>query len=79
MITFSLSPFSRSILPSSAASVRTFVVSWKDAAVRIESVLSEALVIPRMMSLNWACSPPSFLTASFRLTNSKRSPNWPGR
>ena len=50
MMTFSLRPFRRSILPSRAASVRTFVVSWNDAADRNESVLSDALVIPRMIS-----------------------------
>ncbi len=34
------------------------VVSWKEAADRNESVLSDALVMPRMMSSNWAVSPP---------------------
>ena len=59
MMTFSLRPFRRSTLPSRAASVSTLVVSWKEAADRNESVLSEALVIPRMISSAWACSPPS--------------------
>ena len=54
MITFSFSPFNRSVLPSSAASVSTFVVSWKEAADRNESVFSDAFVIPRMMSSNCA-------------------------
>ena len=58
MITFSFSPFRRSVLPSSAASVSTFVVSWKEAAERNESVFSDALVMPRMMSSNWAVSLP---------------------
>ena len=31
-ITFSFRPFKESIFPSVAASVRTFVVSWKEAA-----------------------------------------------
>ena len=79
MITFSLSPLRRSILPSSAASVSTFVVSWKEAAERNESVFSEALVMPRMMSSNSAASPPSLATFSAARANSKRSTNWPGR
>src|SRR5213596_893557 len=79
MITFSLRPLSRSILPSRAASVRTFVVSWKDAADRNESVLSDAFVMPRMMSSYWAGSPPSALTCSLTSMNSLRSTNWPGR
>jgi hypothetical protein len=57
MITFSFRPLSVSFLPSSAASVSTFVVSWKEAADRKESVFSEAFVMPRMISSNWACSP----------------------
>ena len=48
MITFSFSPSRRSILPSIAASVSTFVVSWKDAADRNDSVASDALVMPRI-------------------------------
>ena len=60
MITFSLRPLRRSILPSSAASVSTLVVSWKEAAERNESVFSEALVIPRMISSYCAVSPLSF-------------------
>ena len=66
MITFSLRPLSRSILPSSAASVRTFVVSWKEAADRNESVFSEAFVIPSTISSYWACSPLAFLTSALR-------------
>ena len=50
MITFSFRPSRRSVLPSSAASVRTLVVSWNEAADRNESVASEALVMPRMIS-----------------------------
>ena len=44
MITFSLRPRSQSLLPSIAASVRTRVVSWKEAAEMKLSVFSEALV-----------------------------------
>ena len=46
MITFSLKPRRRSTLPSVAASVRTRVVSWNDAAEMKLSVSSEALVMP---------------------------------
>ena len=59
MITFSFRPARRSILPSSAASVSTLVVSWKEAADRNESVASDAFVIPRMISSACAVSPPS--------------------
>ena len=45
-------------MPSSAASVRTLVVSWNDAADRNESVASDALVMPRMISSYCACSLP---------------------
>ncbi len=48
MITFSFRPSSRSTLPSIDASVSTFVVSWKEAAERNDSVASEAFVIPRI-------------------------------
>jgi hypothetical protein len=34
------------------------VVSWKEAADRNESVASDALVMPRMISSNCAVSPP---------------------
>ena len=45
--TFSFRPISGSIFPLIAASVRTLVVSWKDAADRKEFVAREAFVIPR--------------------------------
>ena len=48
IITFSLRPTRWSTLPLIAASVRTFVVSWKDAAERKESVWREALVYQDM-------------------------------
>src|SRR5436190_1530025 len=50
MITFSFRPSRRSVLPSRAASVRTLVVSWNDAADRNESVASEAVVMPGMVA-----------------------------
>ena len=70
MITFSLRPLRVSFLPSSAASVRTFVVSWKEAADRNESVFSEAFVIPRMIYSNCAVSPLAFLTSALTLAKS---------
>ena len=45
-MTFSFRPSSVSTLPLTAASVRTRVVSWKDAAEMKERVCSEALVMP---------------------------------
>ena len=42
----------------------TLVVSWKEAAERKQSVFSEALVMPRMISSYWAVSPLAFLTSS---------------
>ena len=78
-MTFSLRPLRRSILPSSAASVRTFVVSWKEAADRNESVFSDAFVMPRMMSSNCAGSPPLAMTSLLMRANSKRSTNCPGQ
>jgi hypothetical protein len=59
--------------------VRTFVVSWKEAADRNESVFSEALVIPSTISSYWACSPLPFLTSALRASSSWRSTNCPGR
>ena len=46
MITFSFRPSRRSVLPQIDASVRTLVVSWKDAAEMKHSVESDALVMP---------------------------------
>lgn len=46
MMTFSLRPMRLSDLALIAASVRTRVVSWKEAADSQDSVASEALVIP---------------------------------
>jgi hypothetical protein len=46
MMTFSFRPTSGSDADSSAASVSTRVVSWKEAADSHESVASDALVIP---------------------------------
>ena len=51
-------------MPSIEASVSTFVVSWKEAAERNDSVASEALVMPRMSGSNVACSFFAFFTRS---------------
>ena len=45
-ITFSFKPSSLSTLPFIAASVRTLVVSWKEAAEINEFVCKEAFVMP---------------------------------
>ena len=63
MITFSFRPSRRSRLPSIAASVSTFVVSWNDAAERNDSVASDAFVMPRISGSYVASSPPSSLDA----------------
>ena len=46
MMTFSLRPSSGSLRPLIAASVRTRVVSWNEAADSHESVASDAFVMP---------------------------------
>src|SRR3972149_2934958 len=79
MITFSFSPISGSILPLVAASVRTRAVSWKEAALRKESVASEALVIPSRVGRAWAGSLPSAMARAFSSSNSNLSTSWPGR
>ena len=45
-MTFSFRPCSVSVLPATAASVSTRVVSWKEAAEMKDGVCSEALVMP---------------------------------
>ena len=71
MITFSLRPRRWSVLPSIAASVSTRVVSWKEAAARNESVLSEARVTPCSIGDAKGAVPPSEL---MRVTS--RSKSW---
>src|SRR5229473_2958118 len=70
IITFSLSPTSRSTLPLIAASVSTLVVSWNEAAEMKLSVESEALVIPSNSGSAIAGSPPLVKTRPF--SSSKR-------
>src|SRR5262245_46486310 len=59
MMTFSLRPTRRSTLPLMAASVRTLVVSWNDAAEMKLSVDRLAFVMPRSSgSATAGCPPP---------------------
>ena len=60
-MTFSFKPMRWSTFPLMAASVRTLVVSWKEAAERKESVAKEALVIPmsRVVAVGITSSLPS--------------------
>ena len=46
IITFSFNPINGSTFPFIAASVKTLVVSWNEAADRKLSVASDAFVIP---------------------------------
>ena len=66
-------------MPSIEASVSTFVVSWKEAAERKDSVASDAFVIPRISGSNVACSPFSFFTRLFSRSSTTLSTIWPGR
>lgn len=52
-----------------AASVRTLVVSWNDAAERNESVASAAFVIPNKAILPTAGSPPFLIFLYWLLQN----------
>src|SRR5687767_9496422 len=62
-----------------AASVRTRVVSWKDAAARKELVESEAFVTPRSTVCAVAGSPPAAMVRALISSNSKRSKSSIGR
>src|ERR1700678_3139820 len=64
-MTFSLRPRRLSTEPLMLASVRTRVVSWKEAAEMKESVESEALVIPSSSGRPIAGLPPLAITRSF--------------
>ena len=78
MMTFSFRPASGSTLPLMAASVRTRVVSWKEAADRKESVAKLDLVIPSRTWLAWtsfrSVSPASMRAwiSSFLIMTSRR-------
>src|SRR5438093_800161 len=79
MMTFSLSPSSRSFWPIVAASVRTRVVSWNDAAARKELVESDAFVTPRSTVCAVAGSPPAAIVRALISSNSNRSKSSIGR
>src|SRR5699024_276441 len=66
-ITFSFSPIKWSSLPFIAASVKTLVVSWNDAADKNESVARDAFVIPRRTLLATAGLSPFEITSSLHL------------
>ena len=61
-----------------AASVRTRVVSWKDAADSHDSVASEALVMPMSSGRPEAGAPPSATTRRFSVSKRARSTSSPG-
>ena len=79
--TFCLIPAVReaTTLPLIAASVRTFVVSWKDAADRKEFVARDALVIPSITCLPSAGCLPSASSFSLTSSTSRTSTSVPGR
>jgi len=68
-ITFSFKPCSTSILPLIAASVRTLVVSWKEAAEIKDLVCKEAFVIPNNTGSTFAGDFPSETNFLFNLLN----------
>ena len=68
-ITFSFSPIRWSSFPFIAASVKTLVVSWNDAADKNESVSRDALVIPNKIGLPTAGCFPSFNASLFNSVN----------
>ena len=62
-----------------AASVRTRVVSWKEAADSHDSVASDALVMPISTGRPDAGSSPSATTRRFSASKIDRSTSEPGR
>ena len=78
IITFSFIPINGSTLPLIAASVRTLVVSWNDAADKKEFVAREAFVIPSSTCLPSALTLPSFSRISLVSSKSSVSTNTPG-
>ena len=77
-MTFSFRPTRESDLPFMAASVRTLVVSWKDAALSHESVASDAFVMPISIWRPEAGWPPSAATRRFCVRYAMRSTSSPG-
>ena len=78
MITFSFNPTKSSTLPLIAASVRTLVVSWNDAADKKLSVASDAFVIPSNTLCPVAGRFPSAIASLFLSSKSYISTNEPG-
>ena len=72
-MTFSFSPCNVSILPATAASVSTRVVSWNEAADMNEGVCNDALVIPNRTGLPEAGFLPSSIRRSLTSSSSMRS------
>ena len=72
-MTFSFRPSSVSTLPLTAASVRTRVVSWKDAAEMKERVCRDALVMPSSTGMPVAGFLPSASAASLAASRSSLS------
>ena len=79
MMMFSLRPSSPSERPSIAASVRTRVVSWNDAADSHESVASDALVMPISSGRPSAGFLPSWTSRRLVSANTRWSTRSPGR
>ena len=79
MMTFSFRPSSGSDFALIAASVRTRVVSWKDAAASHESVASDAFVMPMRIGRADAGSPPDSTTCALVSSKRLRSTSSPGR
>ena len=78
MITFSFNPLNKSFLPSTAASVKILVVSWKDAADIKLSVFKDAFVIPNNIYSQVASCPSCSFTALFSFSKVWTSTNSPG-
>ena len=77
-MTFSFKPDSGSLLALRAASVRTFVVSWKEAADSQESVAREAFVMPMSSGRPEAGLPPSAIAVRFSSSKMATSTSSPG-
>ena len=78
-ITFSFNPAKVSTFPFMAASVRTLVVSWKEAAYIKDSVCNEAFVIPINTLSPTAGFLPFLINSSFTFSSLNLSIISPGR
>src|SRR5512132_4318129 len=78
-MTFSFRPDRLSVLPDTAASVSTRVVSWNDAAEMNDRVCRLALVIPWRTGSASAALSPARSALSFASSNSRRSTCSPTR